>query len=151
MFGAVGIRRTGSGPGGWPVRSDCHAPTIRPRTARRGGSGRGIRADWRVHLTSKGLTASEILPPLFGAIEQRWQERFGEAEISRLQQALQDVADQLEVELPHGLPGGYGDTKEYPCRVTRGESHLPLPTVLSQLLLAFRLELDRKSTRLNSS
>ena len=109
------------------------------------GSGRGIRADWRVRLTSKGLTASKIWPPLFGAIEQRWEERFGEAEISRLQQALQDVAGQLEVELPHGLPGGYGDTEEYPRRVTRGESHLSLPTLLSQLLLAFRLEFDRES------
>lgn len=57
------------------------------------GSGRGIRADWRVRLTSKGLTASEIWPELFGAIEQRWEKRFGEAEIGRLGQALQDVAD----------------------------------------------------------
>jgi DNA-binding MarR family transcriptional regulator len=109
------------------------------------GSGRGIRAGWMVRLTSKGLTASEIWPPLFGAIEQRWEKRFGQAEISRLRQTLQDLAGQLEVELPHGLPGGYGDNEEYPPRATRGGSPLPLPTLLSQLLIAFQLEFDRES------
>jgi len=109
------------------------------------GSGRGIRADWRVRLTSKGLTASGIWRQLFGAIEQRWERRFGKAEISRLQQTLQDVVDQLEIELPQGLPGGYGETDVYPRRVTRGEGRLPLPTLLAQLLLTFRLEFDRES------
>jgi hypothetical protein len=109
------------------------------------GSGRGMRAGWMVRLTSKGLTASEIWPPLFDAIEQRWERRFGKDEISRLRQTLQDVAGQLGIELPHGLPRSWEGTEEFPPRVTCGRGLLPLPTLLSQLLLTFRLEFDRES------
>lgn len=109
------------------------------------GSGRGIRADWMVRLTSKGHTASEIWPPLFGEIEQRWESRFGKDEISRLRKTLQGIADKLDVELPHGLPGAWLRTYEFPTRVNRGRESLPLATLLSQLLLTFRLEFDRES------
>jgi hypothetical protein len=109
------------------------------------GSGRGIRAGWLVRLTSKGLTAGEIWPPLFVAIERRWETRFGEEEIRRLRHALQDVADQLDFELPLGLPLSWEGTKEFPPRVTRGGDPVPLPALLSQLLLTFRLEFDRES------
>jgi hypothetical protein len=109
------------------------------------GSGRGIRADWLVRLTSKGLTASGIWPPLFSAIERRWDMRFGKDEIDRLRHALHDVASQLDVELPLGLARGWEGTKEFPYRVTRGGGPPPLPTLLSQLLLTFRLEFDRES------
>ena len=107
VFGAVGIRRASAGSGGRStVPSGEHRQS--GRIQRDGwGSGRGIRADWMVRLTSKGLTASRIWPPLFGEIEQRWEKRFGEDEIGRLRQALQGVADKLDVELPHGLPGGW--------------------------------------------
>jgi hypothetical protein len=57
------------------------------------GSGRGIRAEWMVRLTPKGLTASRIWPPLFGEIEQRWERRFGQSEIGRLRRTLQGVAE----------------------------------------------------------
>lgn len=109
------------------------------------GSGRGIRGDWMVRLLPRGVAASQIWPPLFGVIEQRWESRFGKEEISRLRKSLRDVAGQLDVELPHGLPGGYAETVEYPPRVTRGGSRLNLPALLSQLLLTFRLEFDRES------
>jgi hypothetical protein len=109
------------------------------------GSGRGIRADWMVRLTSKGLAASEIWPPLFGAIEGRWEKRFGKDEISRLRQTLQDVAGQLEFELPQGLPRSWEGAEEFPPRVRRGESRFSLPVLLSQLLLTFRLEFDCES------
>ena len=109
------------------------------------GSARGVRADWQVRLTSKGLTASEIWPPLFGVIDRRWETRFGRDQISRLRRALEDVVGQLDVELPFGLPRSWEGTDEYPPRVTRGESHLTLPTLLSRLLLTFRLEFDHES------
>lgn len=48
------------------------------------GSGRGIRADWMVRLTSHGLAASRIWPPLFEEIERRWDARFGKREMGRL-------------------------------------------------------------------
>jgi hypothetical protein len=113
------------------------------------GSGRGIRADWMVRLTSKGLTASGIWPPLFGAIERRWEKRFGKDEINSLREALQKVAGKLDAELPQALPpGGEG---LYPHRATSGTGLTPslasqaLPTLLSQLLLTFRLEFDGES------
>jgi DNA-binding MarR family transcriptional regulator len=109
------------------------------------GSGRGIRADWMVRLTPKGLAASEIWPPLFSMIERRWEKRLGEDEIGRLREALQDLAGKLDVELPHGLPGGWEEKEEFPPRVKRGRERLPLPTLLSQLLLTFRLEFDPES------
>jgi hypothetical protein len=109
------------------------------------GSGRGIRADWIVRLTSKGLTASEIWPPLFSEIEQRWETRFGKHEISRLRKTLQAVADKLDIELPDALPGAWVETWEFPPRVKRGKASLSLPTLLSRLLLTFRIEFDRES------
>jgi|HubBroStandDraft_1064217.scaffolds.fasta_scaffold40545_1 hypothetical protein len=109
------------------------------------GSGRGIRADWMVRLTSKGHTASKIWPPLCGEIERRWQSRFGKDEIGCLRNTLQSIADKLDVELPHGLPGSWVETDEFPPRIKRAGGSLPLPTLLSQLLLTFRLEFDRES------
>jgi hypothetical protein len=98
-----------------------------------------------VRLTSKGLTACEIWPPLFGEIERRWERRFGKEEIHRLRQTLEGIAGKLDVELPHGLPGTWEGTGEFPRGVKRGMGSLPLPMLLSQLLLTFRLEFDRES------
>jgi hypothetical protein len=94
-----------------PDPADSRAVPIAPhrqahRNLRDGwGSGRGIRSDWVVRLTSKGLNASEIWPPLLEAVEQRWQTRFGNDDIDQLRQSLQAAVEQLDVELPHGLPG----------------------------------------------
>jgi hypothetical protein len=109
------------------------------------GSGRGMRADWIVRLTPRGLAASRIWPPLFGEIERRWETRFGREEIGRLREALQVVADQLDVELPDGLPGNGEGPEEFPPRVGRARGGLPLPTLLSHLLLTFRLDFERES------
>lgn len=109
------------------------------------GSGRGIRADWIVRLTSKGVKANQIWPPLLKTMEQRWQTRFGKDEIRRLRQSLQAIVGQLDVELPHGLPGGLEPTESFPPRMTDATEKLPLPTLLSQLLLAFTIEFDRES------
>jgi hypothetical protein len=130
--------------------------TVSGRERRAGwGSGRGIRLDWVVWPTSQALAASEIWPPLFGEIETgeiepgeielRWKARFGKDVIGRLRGALQAVADKLEFELPHGLPGSWEDTATFPPRVQRGTASLPLPTLLSQSLLTFRIEFDRDS------
>jgi hypothetical protein len=107
------------------------------------GSGRGIRTDWLVRLTPMGQRASEIWPPLFDEIEGRWRTRFGAAEIGRLRESLEAVADQLTLELPHAFPGSSPATEKYPARVSRGV--LTLPALLSQVLLAFTLEFDSVS------
>jgi hypothetical protein len=128
-----------------PVPSATHRQSGRERRAG-WGSGRGIRMDWMVRLTSMGLAASRIWPP-FDEIERRWEKRFGKSEISRLRQTLQRVADKLDIELPHGLPGAGAleAAVEYPPRTKHGKETLPLPTLLSRLLLMFRLEFDRES------
>jgi hypothetical protein len=109
------------------------------------GSGRGIRADWLVRLTSKGIAAREIWPSLFAAIEKRWKTRFGKDKISRLRLTLQNVVDQLDVELPFGLPCRWEGTERFSSRAKRDEGTLPLPTLLSRWLLKFRLEFDHES------
>ncbi len=130
--------------GGQPAPSGEQGPSGRER--RSGwGSGRGIRADWIVRLTPRGLSASRIWPPLFGEIEARWERRFGKDDIRRLRRALQAVAGKLELELPHGLPGGLDAREDFPPRIKSARKGLPLATLLSQLLLAFRLEFDRES------
>ncbi len=80
-----------------------------------------------------------------GEIDARWEHRFGKKEIDRLRQALQSLVDELEFELPHGLPGGWEETEEFPRRTRRNSESLALPTLLSQVLLTFQLEFDRES------
>jgi hypothetical protein len=118
------------------------------RDLRKGwGSGRGIRADWFIRLTSEGLKAVEVWEPLLGEIEQRWRARFGDREIRRLCESLRAVTDQLNIELPHGLPVGIRRTEAetYPPRATQDARPLLLPALLSQLLLAFAMQFDRES------
>ena len=109
------------------------------------GSGRGIRSSWMVRLTGRGRAACEIWPPLLAAIERRWQGRFGEDEIATLRDCLEKVAGQIEVELPYGLPASWEVSEEYAPRTAHHDRNLPLPVLLSQLLLAFTLEFDRES------
>lgn len=78
------------------------------------GSGRGIRAGWLVRLTSKGLTAGEIRPPLFVAIERRWETRFGKERIGLLRELLQSLFDRRsggETLLSEGLVAPQGTAR----------------------------------------
>ena len=109
------------------------------------GSGRGIRSDWLVRLTGKGLAASGIWPSLPSEIEQRWEARFGSDGIASLRLALEDVLEQIELELPQGLPAYRHAAVSYPARGADRKAPLPLPALLSQLLLAFTIEFDRES------
>ena len=103
------------------------------------GSGRGIRSGWMVRLTEKGRKACEIWPDVFGEIERRWKTRFGDEEIGALRSALEAILDQIDLELPHGLIA-WESTPTYPVRRGPRERDLPLPVLLSQLLLAFTIE-----------
>jgi DNA-binding MarR family transcriptional regulator len=126
-------------------------PTVKrtkrqPRARRDGwGSGRGIRADGIVRLTRAGQKAAEIWAPLFDAIEERWETRFGKEKLDGLRETLRPVVDKLDLEVPYGLPGAWPAAESFPPRVTRDTATLFLPTLLSQLLLAFTIEFDRES------
>jgi hypothetical protein len=65
-------------------------------------------SDWVVRLTRAGGQAQEIWRPLFGAIEERWQTRFGKREIAELRESLwaltEVLSGQMGVELPDDLP-----------------------------------------------
>ena len=109
--------------------------------------------DWVVRPTAEGRKAKDLWRPLFGRIEKRWQARFGKDEIEELRESLSAMVNQFDVELPDYLPVlGYGMVAEVPHRERRvpaeHESGTPgthLPTLLSNGLLAFTVEFERKS------
>jgi DNA-binding MarR family transcriptional regulator len=110
------------------------------------------RRDWVVP-TAKGRRAREVWRPLFDVIEERWQTRFGKNEIDGLRESLSAVVGQFDIELPEYLPVlGYGMIAEVPphgyvpaVRDRRVPPRLHLPTLLSQVLLAFTIEFERES------
>jgi hypothetical protein len=81
---------------------------------------------------------------LCGLIERRWEKRFGGEEISNLRHALQDVAERLDTELPHGLQS-WDAAPRFPPLGARNCAELSLPTLFSWLLMAYRLEFERES------
>ena len=119
--------------------------------------------DWIIRTTTKGKMACEVWRPLFGVIEERWRVRFGAGKVNRLREALAGVVNQLDTRLPDCLPIlGYGlRTQRYEHekqRETRREnqdsvdkgnrrhvSELPLPTLLSKVLLAFAIDFESES------
>jgi hypothetical protein len=98
-----------------------------------------------------GRKAREVWQPLIHAIEKRWQQRFGKDEIAELRESLWAVARQLDLELPDCLPIlGYGLFSQRPDYERRAsarseDSPLPLPALLSRVLLAFAIEFETES------
>jgi DNA-binding MarR family transcriptional regulator len=112
------------------------------------------RSDWIVRATPKGRKTQEVWRPLFGAIEKRWRERFGEDQIDRLRKSLWAVISQIDVELPDCLPIlGYGLFSRGRVYQRRAAAQLDdssgddfaLPALLSRVLLAFALEFEGES------
>jgi DNA-binding MarR family transcriptional regulator len=134
-------------------RSEERAMPLKPhrragRILRDGwGSGRGIRPDWIVRLTAKGVKAVEIWRPLADEIEQRWQERFGKTRIDKLREAMQAVVSQLDVDLPWGLNTDWrvATTTAFPPRAVGSPVDAALPVLFSKLLLAFTIEFNGAS------
>jgi hypothetical protein len=106
-----------------------------------------LRRDWVIRAKPAGRKAQQIWRPLFGVIEERWQERFGQTEIDRLKQSLRNVIGQLNVELSDCLPIlGYGLFSRGPEReLPLASGRLSLPALLARVLLAFALEFERES------
>jgi DNA-binding MarR family transcriptional regulator len=110
--------------------------------------------DWVVRATPGGRNARDVGRPLFGDIEKRWQERFGQDEIAQLRKSLGGVARQFDVELPDCLPIlGYGLFSGERNGVTYASaepadtdgSELPLSALLSRVLLAFAIDFEGES------
>ena len=112
------------------------------------------RSDWVIRATAAGRKAQEVWRPLFGVIEQRWQGRFGKSEINQLRESLWAVAGQLAVELPDCFPilkyglfsRGLENKRPAPARpAAETASGLPLPALLSRVLLAFAIDSEGES------
>jgi hypothetical protein len=108
------------------------------------GSGRGIRADWPVRLTATGETAIRIWPELIPQIDARWSKRFGD-DAARLRHSLEAIERQIDLQLPQGLPSAILQLPRFAPRKSAAEDGLPLPVLLSRVLLAFALDFERES------
>src|SRR5579864_4298490 len=108
-------------------------------------------SDMVIHATSKGREAQQIWQALPGTIEKRWQARFGQAEVDQLRKSLVEVIAHSPVELPDCLPIlGYGLNNRViaPLRPAAGHEallDLPLPVLVSRLLLGFAIQFERES------
>jgi methyltransferase (TIGR00027 family) len=102
--------------------------------------------------TAAGLRAREIWRPLPGFIEQRWRDRLGADQLSRLRDPLISMVSRLDPGLPDCLPIlgaallSQGPDSRLPPRPdgTAPEA-LPLSALLSRVLLAFALEYEREA------
>ena len=107
-----------------------------------------IGPDGLIRPTNKGRETREFCGRLLEVIEKRWRARFGEDDIGRLRQTLWRVASQYGIELPDCLPIlGYGlfsrgSDKKPSAPLDPG---LPLPSLVSRVLLAFAIEFERES------
>jgi DNA-binding MarR family transcriptional regulator len=111
-----------------------------------------VGQDWIIRATVKGKMAREVWRPLFGAIEERWQERFGGDEVERLRGSLLAVVGELDTDLPDCLPIlGYGlfskvrELKRKSVKDGHAASDLKLATLLSRVLLAFAVDFENES------
>jgi methyltransferase (TIGR00027 family) len=120
-------------------------------TARKVHSGRpGPGAVLRA--TAAGLRAREIWRPLPDLIEQRWHQRFGADQLGRLRGPLTGMVGLLDPGLPDCLPIlgaallSQGPDPRLPPRPdgTAPEA-MPLPALLSRVLLSFAVEYEREA------
>jgi DNA-binding MarR family transcriptional regulator len=111
------------------------------------------KRDWLIRPTPKGSKAREIWRPLFGVIEDRWQQRFGTHAIAGLRNALEAIVSQFDFELPDFLPilvyGLFATVNIDPKAPAIGETPnvantLPLPALLAKTLLAITLDFERQ-------
>lgn len=112
------------------------------------------RRDWVVRPTANGRRAQAVWRPLFDVIEERWQARFGENEISELRELLSSIVSQFDFALPEYLPVlGYGlntdilrdDGKTSGSQERGVAPHSNLSALLSKVLLTFTIEFERES------
>jgi len=123
--------------------------------------------DLLLSATERGLQARAAWQPLTAVIERRWRDRFGSADVDRLQGALRQLASDLGPWLPDCLPIlGYGLYSRGPGpRLDRYEeaestyqrdavgagraagdvSALALPWLLARVLLALAIGYERES------
>jgi hypothetical protein len=109
------------------------------------------KQEWIVEAKEGGRMAQQVWRPLLGVIEERWRERFGGLEVDALRAALGAVVGRLDSRLPDCMPIlGYGllcrpPSPKLPKVESIDPAGLPLPSLLSRVLLAFALEFEQVS------
>src|SRR6185437_14501835 len=58
----------------------------------------------KIIATRAGMNAYETWRPLFGEVEERWRDRFGQSTIDALSDSLSTIGMQLEADLPDCMP-----------------------------------------------
>jgi DNA-binding MarR family transcriptional regulator len=102
---------------------------------------------WLVRPSRAGRQAQQIWEPLTSVVEDRWRTRFGAGEIAQLRSALAAMVGQLGMELPDYPPIGRLEpaaSAAAPSGGDRAVSDLPLPALLSKVLLAFTVGFERR-------
>jgi DNA-binding MarR family transcriptional regulator len=118
-----------------------------------GAGSKSSRAKGLIRAKARGRAARDAWPPIIDAIERRWQERFGKAEMRRLREALCALLDRVALDLPDCLPIlGYGLFTQGRVQVRAARegrqgaiAQLALPALLSRVLIAFALDFERES------
>jgi methyltransferase (TIGR00027 family) len=108
------------------------------------------RRDWVVRPTLAGQRAQSIWRPLTAEIERRWRDRFGADQVTELTGALRAVADQTGLVLPPYLPVVGVHPSDHATWLAAGRqagrgAGPDLPALLSQVLLAFAIDVERES------
>jgi hypothetical protein len=124
-------------------------PQTRSEVKRDGwGSGRGIKQTWVVRLARRGRLAESIWPKVWLEVEERWKRRFG-ASFAKIYDALQEIEQHRELELPLGLPSGVNVPWRWvypPRKSQKKEADIPLSALLSRVLLMFTIEFNQRSS-----
>jgi DNA-binding MarR family transcriptional regulator len=97
--------------------------------------------------TPAGLRAHQAWPPLLPLVEQRWRDRFGSDQVTRLRDSLVALTGQLDPGLPDCLPIlGAALLSQVPALPPRPDpadpASLPLSALLSRVLLSFAIEYE---------
>jgi hypothetical protein len=119
---------------------------------------------WVIRSTNGGREAQKIWRQLVEEIEQRWDARFGKANIEKLRTALEELIERFDVDLPEFFPvlkyGLFAEAR--PCSKNNSSARgpaagrsstaderaapgRPLFALLSKVLLAFTMEFESES------
>ena len=119
--------------------------TQAPSLRREGwGSGRGMRLDWTVQLTSRGRRAAAVWPRVLNKVEQRWRNRY-EVVVDQCRPLLQAIAKSAGQGLPLFLAPAVAEAGSAEEDARAVDLGMTLPSLLSQVLMLFTLEFDRTS------
>jgi hypothetical protein len=109
------------------------------------GSSKRLSAQTVVVPTDGGRKAIEVWRTLTPMLEQRWRERFGNQNISSLEEALREIADQLDPALPRFFDvREHGDARRSAHPTQDLPNETALPQLLARVLMAFAHDFDRE-------